>query len=140
MAIILDGKGLEAARPDSPGGSPLSVVTLRVDREQPVHPGGEVGSNDGTDHQMKVVGHETGRDDLDRATRLRTLNQPQETVEVIRAAEHRSPVIAAIQYVVVQAGMDAACGPWHVVKVGDGPGEGRPPLHGCLVAPDLRQL
>ena len=62
------------------------------------------------------------RDDLDRATRLRTLNQPQETVEVIRAAEHRSPVIAAIQYVVVQAGMDAACGPWHVVKVGDGPG------------------
>lgn len=58
MLVLLDGKGLEAALPNVPAATVVSMIAPHVRREQPLHPTAEVAVAMRPEHQMEMVGHQ----------------------------------------------------------------------------------
>jgi hypothetical protein len=95
MPIVLDGKGLEPSLPDSTGGFVPAMMATGVRCKQPVHPSAEIRRLPRSQHDVKVVRHQTGCQHVYRQQQLRPVDQGQKAVEVTWLVKDGRTVIAA---------------------------------------------
>lgn len=62
---------------------------------------------------MKVVRHQAGSEHVDWVALCSPSHQVREEVEILRGMKDRSTVVAPIQDVIVDPGVDVARCPWH---------------------------
>jgi hypothetical protein len=89
----------------------MAMVPPRVRHEHPLHPASHVAVSMGSDHQVKVVGHQAVAQDVHRQTGLRIDHRFNERIVIRRLRENGLAAVAPIQNVIPRLSDRCSCGP-----------------------------
>jgi hypothetical protein len=121
--ILLDRKCLEPPLPDMAAASVVAMVAADVGSHQPLHPPAQVAVRSGSQHQMKVIGHQAIAQDVHGQALARGFQGDEGSV-VLVLMEDLVPAVAAIEDVIDPVSQGSASGAWHAATLAaTGPAE-----------------
>lgn len=117
VIVRLHRKCLESPLPDAAARSAGEVIPTHMRRQQPVHPGTQIGSLTWPHQQVKVIRHQADSKHLQFNARLRLVHQLDELTVIGSTVKHASTIVAAIDHVIA---LTTYCRPgcsWHTCSV-----------------------
>ena len=117
MVVLLDGKRFEPALPAVAARVVIGVIPSNMRRQQPVHPSTEIPIVVWPESQMKMIGHETVRQDTHRNTLRRVVKQIKERLIIAVRMKYLSPGIAPIDDVITMVPDRRPRCAWHVIAL-----------------------
>jgi hypothetical protein len=115
--VSLDRESLEPTLPQAPGRFVLRVVPSHMCGERPVHPLCEIGRGSRPHDKMNMIWHQTGGENRQLKTILRTADERLKLLVVVRRMKDTCLLVATIQHVIAVVSNNCPSRPWHVAKV-----------------------
>ncbi len=97
MAVLLNRETFESALPHMPMTVVVPMIATDMTGHPPVHEGAEGGITDRLEHQMKMVGHQTKREYLDRMLGVGGGKQLQKGSVVAVGVKHGGAAVTTIE-------------------------------------------
>jgi hypothetical protein len=103
MIVVLNDECLETSLPNVPARAVVAVIASGVGHEQPLHPSAQVAVGLRTDHQVKMVGHQTVPQHIHGKPSAGVNDGLDESVVVTGLTEDGLAAVAAIEHVIPHA-------------------------------------
>jgi hypothetical protein len=100
MIVVLNDERLETSLPNVPTGAVVAVIASGMSHEQPLHPSDQVAVGVRTDHQVKMVGHQTVPEHIHGKPSAGVSDGLDECVIVPGLMENGLAAVAAVEHVI----------------------------------------